>query len=248
MQVFKALEVRIRRFRNIFTPLWYRGDNRYCPACKKSFSRFLPAGNKRARRLDAVCPFCRSRERDRLLSLLLDTRADLFDNGDRVLHFAPEPTIQKRLSSLSLAQYDTTDLMRTDVSFQGDIQALNVTDGSYSRILCAHVLQDVPDEEAALSEIARILVQGGRAIISIPITSSATTQLAAPKNQRASWDQRPGEHVRVYGLDFGDRLREFGFDTECVHVRDLVQVAEDIERYGLLNEQDTNVVFLCTKV
>lgn len=247
MQFLKSLEVRLRRARNQLTPFIYAGDARFCPCCQKSFSRFLPAGSKQRRRDDAVCPYCRSRERDRLLILLFEQEATLLKGSPRILHFAPEPAVQGYLKVQSLSLYHTTDLMRNDVSFKADIQALELGDGSYDGVICAHVLQDVPSEEAAVSEVYRILSAGEWAIFSVPVRGETTIQNSGPENERSAWDARPDEHIRQYGTDFSERLVQSGFSVTVLAPQDLLTDAATIERHGLSNETFTNVVFVARK-
>lgn len=246
MQFLKSLEVRLRRARNQLAPYRYAGDARYCPCCQKSFSRFLAAGSKQRRRDDAVCPYCRSRERDRLLISLFE-QATLLNGSPRMLHFAPEPAVQGYLKVQSLSLYHTTDLMRSDVSFKADIQALELGDGSYDGVICAHVLQDVPSEEAAVSEVYRVLSAGGWAIFSVPVRGETTIQNSGPENERSAWDARPDEHIRQYGTDFSERLALSGFGVTVLAPKDLLTDAETIERHGLSNETFTNVVFVARK-
>lgn len=247
MQLFKRLEVGIRRFRNRLTPFLYSGDARFCPCCQHSFSKFLPAGSGDRRRVDAVCPFCRSRERDRLLVLLLDSRPELFHESLRLLHFAPEPSIQRYLGQKAMATYETTDLMRTDVSFRTDIQSIDLASGSYESVICAHVMQDVPDEAAALSEVYRVLVPSGWAIFSVPLRGTETVEHGRAENVRAPWDARPDEHIRQYGLDFVERLQAARYDVEVIGAKDLLQSSDEVVRYGLGNDVFTNVIFFCRK-
>jgi len=247
VQFFKRLEVSIRRFRNRLTPYLYRGDERFCPCCQHSFSKFLPAGSGGRRRVDAVCPFCRARERDRLLVLLLDSRPELFHQDLKILHFAPEPSIQMYLKAKAMASYTTTDLMRTDVTFRTDIQSIDAESESYESVICAHVLQDVPDENAALSEVHRILRQPGWAIFSVPLRGTQTVEHGRAENVRASWDARPDEHVRQYGLDFAKRLQAANYDVEVIGAKDLLQSPDEVVRYGLGNDVFTNVIFFCRK-
>ena len=247
MQFLKPVEVQLRRLRNTLSPYLYAGDARLCPCCQRSFSKFLPAGTAKRRREDAVCPFCRSRERDRLMILLFEQTETLLNGSPRILHFAPEPSVRAYLIDQSLSVYHTTDLMQKDVSFKSDIQELELNDGSYDGIICAHVLQDVPNEEAALSELYRVLSPGGWAVLSVPVRGEQTIQYSGPEKQRSAWDARPDEHVRQYGTDFSDRLALIGFQVDVLAPKDLLADIAAVERHGLSNETFTNVVFVARK-
>ena len=65
------------------------GDNVECPCCDRSFSRFVGP--------DEECPVCRAHERHRLLwSYLFEHTPDLLAGDVSLLHFAPEPVLQRR--------------------------------------------------------------------------------------------------------------------------------------------------------
>jgi len=52
------------------------------------------------------------------------------------------------------------------------------------------------------------------------------------------------DHVRNYGWDYADRLRDAGFNVEVFKVNDLVQSDEAI-RMGL--NQNSGEIYYCTK-
>ncbi|MGB0189034.1 MAG: class I SAM-dependent methyltransferase [Aequoribacter sp.] len=173
--------------------------------------------------------------------------SDLFENGKHVLHFAPEPCITNFLSSLSGVTHDTTDLVRNDVSFKADIQSLDVADASYGGVICAHVLQDVPDEAKATREVLRVLQPGGWALFSVPIRGAVTRECDQPMSVRAAWDKRPDEFIRVYGLDFAGRLQSCGFEVEVIEAKSCLSTSDALVKHGLANQIFTNVLFFCKK-
>lgn len=55
-----------------------------------------------------------------------------------------------------------------DITFQqANVTALPFPDGSFDLILCAQVLQFIPDRAAALAEMERVLAPGGRVALSV---------------------------------------------------------------------------------
>jgi ubiquinone/menaquinone biosynthesis C-methylase UbiE len=50
-----------------------------------------------------------------------------------------------------------------------DIQDMPFEDNTYDLVRCSHVLEHVPDDRRALSEIRRILAPNGIAVIQVPL-------------------------------------------------------------------------------
>lgn len=216
MQFLKAAEVRLRELRN----RWYsarrhRGDAVHCPVCGGDFGHFLPAGSGGRHRAGAVCPRCRSRERDRLGWLFLAGRAQtLLRRHMQFLHVAPEPRLSAYLYGIVGEGYITADLTRRDVMVRMDIQSMLYPNESLDAIYCSHVLQDVPDDRRALAECHRVLRPGAWAILNVPIFAAFTREATNGGRRRAGWDRRPDEHLREYGPDYAERLRAAGFEVE----------------------------------
>ena len=116
-----ALEPLRRRYRRLMARLYrpplapplsflYRGNRVECPCCGGTFRKFMPTVKlARANRPNARCPNCGARERNRLLWLYLRERTSLFSDELRVLHFAPERILEKRLKSQPNLDYVSAD-------------------------------------------------------------------------------------------------------------------------------------------
>jgi len=235
MQVLKSLEVRLRDLRNrTISPILHRGDAVECPVCQGHFRAFLPAGTGARARPGAVCPKCRSRERDRLSWLFLRARGNaLLRRHMQFLHIAPEPRLSAFLYDQIGEGYITADLMRRDVMVNLDVQDLVYPNETMDAIYCSHVLQDVPDDRRALGELYRVLRPTGWAVVNVPIFAERTEEASTPGNVRASWDRRPDEHVRVYGLDYAQRLEKAGFEVEVFAPADLEPDPARRARFGI---------------
>ncbi|MEE4279659.1 MAG: methyltransferase domain-containing protein, partial [Halieaceae bacterium] len=235
MQLLKSLETGIREWRNrLISPLLHRGDAVHCPVCDGNFKHFLPAGSGERARPGAVCPRCRSRERDRLTWLFLLSRQDtLFRRHMQFLHIAPEPRLGQFFYDLIGEGYITADLMRRDVMVKLDVQDMLYPNETMDAIYCSHVLQDVPDDRRALAECFRVLRPGGWAVLNVPIFEEETREGEGPGKVRASWDKRPDEHLRAYGLDYGERLREAGFGVTVLAPADIEPDPQRRERFGI---------------
>ena len=232
MRTLKRLEYRLRRLRRRAAPVIWAGNAVHCPVCDRSFRGFRPAGKRRARRPNAVCPRCASRERDRLTFLFLGG-TDAPVAGGPLLHIAPEACLQPRLRDLANGRYVTADLIRDDVEERFDLMAMPHPAGTFHGIYCSHVLQDVPDDLAAMAEMCRTLKPGGWAILNVPVTAETTVDHRdAPLHVRGRGDRRPDEHLRTYGADFPQRMASVGFDVRVIGPDD-VATAEERARYGI---------------
>lgn len=186
-----------------------RGEGRECPCCGGHFKRM---SERRLAGFGGICPRCRSHPRHRAIALLL-ARGDL--PGHRLLHFAPEPLFDPVFARLSGIERTTADLYApADLAL--DITKMDLADGSFDLILCSHVLEHVPDDRAAMSELRRVLAPGGLALVLTPYRPEVSTYedpaITAPLDRMVAFGQQ--DHVRIYGADLADRLRDAGFEVE----------------------------------
>lgn len=200
---------------------------RTCPICGYT-GVFVGVGHPP--RWDARCPNCGSRERHRLLQLWIDQGGGNKLDGKRILHFAPEKVIVRRMRGNPL--YETADLHQLGVTHRADIAHLALPDATYDVVIANHVLEHVTDDRLAIQELYRLLTPGGVALLTVPVNTSRqetyeNPAITAPAGRFAHFGA--ADHVRYYGLDFADRLREAGFAVETFRMR-----PEEEVRYGLL--------------
>jgi SAM-dependent methyltransferase len=179
-------------------------------------------------RYDAQCAKCGSLERHRLVKLLLD-RTGLIGRDHAVLHFAPERQLAVAVRALA-GSYDTADLMRRDVDLTVNIEALELPDASYDRIVCCQILEHV-DDAKALSELFRVLRPGGVALLNTPVVEGwdgTYENDAVDGTLMRLLHFGQGDHVRLYGRDIRDRIRAAGFALS-----DFVSEEPDVLEYGL---------------
>ena len=186
-----------------------RGEGRECPCCGGHFKRM---SRRRIAGFGGICPRCRSHPRHRAIALLL-ARGDL--PGRRLLHFAPEPLFDPVFERLPEIERTTADLY-APADLKLDITNMDLPDGSFDLILCSHVLEHVPDDRAAMSELRRVLAPGGLALVLTPYRPDVPTyedpSVSSPLDRMVAFGQQ--DHVRIYGSDLADRLREAGFEVE----------------------------------
>ena len=148
--------------------LLLRGDRVECPCCGGRFRRFRPRGSRR----DAECPRCRSLERHRVMWLYLERETGLFRDSLDVLHVAPEPWLERRLRGLPRIRYVGGDLRPTGEQVRLDLTAVPYPDASFDLAICAHVLDEIPDDRLAMRELRRVLRPGGALVLQTPIDES----------------------------------------------------------------------------
>ncbi len=152
-----------------------------------------------------------------------------------MLHFAPEQAFYKRFRKLGNLDYTTTDLNSPLADVKADICNLPFEDNSYDIILCNHVLEHIPDDLKAMSELFRILKPGGWGIFQIPQDLSRDTTFEddsiTDKSERARIFGQY-DHVRIYGRDYFDKLRQVGFTVEEVDYTTALG-PQAIEKYRL---------------
>ena len=224
------------RFSFIFSKivtLFYKGDNHECPICENKFRKMLPYGNKGA--VNRLCPSCLSLERHRLIWLYLKQKTGFFTDNLKVLHIAPEQSFFKRFKALENLDYTTGDLESPIVDIHFDIQNIPFEDNTYDVVMANHVLEHIPDEYKATSELYRILKPGGWAILQVPINPNfketyEDKSITDPKEREKHFGQY--DHLRYHGLDYASRLEKSGFKVDSnMFVEELGE--ELIEKYRL---------------
>ena len=95
-----------------------------------------------------------------------------------------------------------------------------------------------------MSELYRVLKQGGWEILQVPIIGEKTLEdpsITSDEEREVIYGQ--ADHVRIYGLDYIERLKKAGF---MVTVESFANQFEEemIEKYNL----STDDICLCRKI
>jgi SAM-dependent methyltransferase len=80
---------------------------------------------------------------------------------------------------------------------RGDLRALPVPDASVDRVIASEVLEHIPDDAAAMAEIARVLKPGGRVAVTVPRYGPERICWALSDAYHAN----EGGHIRIYRAD-----------------------------------------------
>lgn len=164
-----------------------------------------------------------------------------------VLHFAPETIFYKLFSSFKDIDYWPVDL---NPKMRGVRKAVDITnipfdDDSFDLIMCTHVLEHIPDDRKAMSELYRVLKpKTGIAFLNVPLYDIPATfenpEYNTPELRLKYFGQR--DHVRKYGHDYPERLKAVGFAIQIFAAKDIGEKL--VKRYGLRQKGKT---FLCRK-
>ena len=179
----------------------FRKERFKCPVCGYS-GPFQDLNPSTGLRRHAKCPHCGALERHRLQYLVINILLDNRDtSSSKMLHFAPESVFRKFFSD-RFGQYETADIAMKDVDHQVDLQELPFKDQTYDFVFASHVLEHIPDDGKAISEIRRILKPNGIAVLPVPLVAEKTIEYPGPNPHEA-------HHVRAPGVDYFDRYERF---------------------------------------
>ena len=240
----RPMQIRLSYLFSWLIRFFFRGNKVECPVCERTFSSFLPFGVKV--RDNALCPTCLSLERHRLQWLYLKNETDFFKAPYKVLHVAPEQCFLKRFRALENLDYTTADLESPLADLHFDLHDIPLADNLYDYFICNHVLEHVEDDRKVMREVLRILKPGGKAIMQVPLDyelkeTFEDSTITKPSDREKYFGQR--DHLRLYGLDYPERLRKVGFIVEEIPYPILLG-KDKASRYRLPEEE---ILYLSVK-
>ena len=148
-----------------------------------------------------------------------------------MLHLSPEKNIYHFLKAQ--ARVTTADLLPGFYkTIDGMVQKQDAThfsfaDNRFDWVLANHILEHIPDDKKAMSEIYRVLKPGGSAILQVPYTEQLKETIEIPgindpAKQSFLFGQK--DHVRIYVLsEYVYRLRQVGFEVQIIPYEALKQ-------------------------
>ena len=211
-----------------------RGSKYKCPFCNYSSSELriigadssvlqekqVVGGGKR----EAGCLKCGSTDRERLVWLFLKSKFEEIREGVKVklLHIAPERNLSNVLSHHKKIDYVAGDKFAKGYKYRDEVVDLDLLDlpfedNLFDILICNHVLEHILDDAKAMNEIYRVLKKDAYAILQVPISKTSDTtfedsSIVEPKEREKAFGQH--DHVRIYGLDYTDRLENCGFKVQ----------------------------------
>jgi SAM-dependent methyltransferase len=152
-----------------------------------------------------------------------------------VLDAAPQAQIGKVVSRLApgvrYIRTDLFDLRRADVCADG--VELPFRNESFDLVLHFHVFEHIPADRAAMAEVARVLRPGALMVCQVPVRRGQPTDenfTLSPEENKIRFGQ--DDHVRWYGDDFEDRLRESGLTVISYTAGETLSAA-DLVRFNI---------------
>lgn len=204
---------------------------RHCPACGCDVVGFFRYG----RVADWGCPLCHASPRERLVCHLIDTGALVLPKAGGILHMAPNEAGLVTRFHAATSDYVPADAHPGRFLLNG-VRVLDLMElgeqNRYDLFYASHVMEHVPDDMQVLRNIYSALKPGGEAWLIVPLWSRPTEDGGANMTARqresrfGQWD-----HLRQYGPDFADRIRQAGFVVDELRAIDCN--AADVASMGL---------------
>jgi len=241
----RPLLIRLSYIFRVFAPLVYKGNDVECPVCEKSFRKFLSYGSDVAHRDNVLCPYDLTLERHRLMWVYLKDKSNFF-SADKldVMHIAPEQCFHGKFKKQKNLNYTTGDLLSPIADLHFDLHKIPLEDNKYDVIFCNHVLEHVDDDHQCMTELFRIMKPGGWGIFQVPIDTTRNetyedASITTPEEREKHFWQY--DHVRLYGLDYPDKLKAAGFEVEVYdYHKDLPK--EQYEKYRFHKDEMLYIV------
>lgn len=101
------------------------------------------------------------------------------------------------VAGMFMAMIEAGELVGTQARafcVQGDALKLPFLDATFDRVICSEVLEHIPDDRAAMVELARVLRPGGTMAVTVPRFGPELINWALSDEYHSV----PGGHIRIY--------------------------------------------------
>jgi SAM-dependent methyltransferase len=221
------------------------GTKYRCCCCGWRLRAFSAGGWSLRTRVAGYCPRCSSKARHRRIWHFLTERKGLLATPMSLLEVSPHYSFSRRWVRMKHLRFVGTDLVeRPHIAVGMDLTAAPLRSATFDAILCVHVLEEIPDDRAAMEELFRLVKPGGWVLVGVPTRLDRDTyedpSITTRKERRRAFGEEA--HVRIYGRDLIERLRRSGFDVHVDLAGDLPD--EVVVKFGLRKEEN---LFLCRR-
>ena len=110
------------------------------------------------------------------------------------LDAGPEEVAQVRGTFAAMIEMGEIPADHPATAVQGDALSLPFDDGTFDRVIASEVLEHIPDDSAAMRELARVLRPGGSMAVTVPRCGPEVVNWALSDE----YHDTPGGHVRIY--------------------------------------------------
>ena len=250
----------LRKVKSCATLGWaiLSGREKYCIVCGHRVAKFAPLTTTHSdifRKYhiiggwlsdNCICPHCGIWDRMRWQYYVLKNHSGILSGECSVLHFAAEKSNSALIRQNKQCRYITADIQPGHGDVVADITNMPVfADGTFDYIIANHILEHIPDEAKAISELKRVLKDDGIIILSFPIcTDKPTYEDPSITTEAGRWEAfGQGDHVRLYGTDYKERLEKYGLEV-AVYSPEKELTDAEITYYGFIPD---DVSIFCRK-
>jgi SAM-dependent methyltransferase len=110
------------------------------------------------------------------------------------LDAGPDEVAQVRGTFAAMIEAGEIPADHPATAVQGDALSLPFEDGTFDRVIASEVLEHIPDDAAAMRELARVLRPGGAMAVTVPRCGPEVVNWALSDE----YHDTPGGHVRIY--------------------------------------------------
>jgi SAM-dependent methyltransferase len=137
--------------------------------------------------------------------------------GARVVAFDYDAAELKDVKAMFAAlRQDEVPSDRVGVCTNGDATVLPFPDATFDRVIAAEVLEHIPADQVAMSELARVLKPGGTMAVTVPAWLAEQVCWRLSDEYHAPFV--PGGHVRIYSEpELRSKLRGAGLRPGAAH-------------------------------